>query len=273
MAAIVWKGFISFGLVSFPVRLYAAARAERIRFNMLHRKDHSRVKEVWYCAEEDKPIQRDDIVKGYEVSKGEYVVVDEDELKKVAPPTATTMEVLQFVAEDDVDPIYFESSYYIGADSAVSKPYQLFTQALEQTKHHAIAKLSMHGREHIVLIRPNDGGIILHTLYYPDELHEKNRPEAPSGKVQGKELDLAKDLVDKLTEPFKPESFEDEYRKNVERLIEQKQHGKKVTTIAQPKKAKVVDLLEALKKSLKTTAAATPKKRVKAASRPRKRAA
>jgi DNA end-binding protein Ku len=109
MAATVWKGFISFGLVFFPVRLFAAARPETVHFHLLHKKDQSRVKEVWYCAEENKPIERSEIEKGYEVSKGEYVVLDDEELKKIAPPTATTMDVLQFVGSDDVDPIYFES--------------------------------------------------------------------------------------------------------------------------------------------------------------------
>src|SRR6202521_1300031 len=108
MAATVWKGYISFGLVSFPVRLFSAARAETVHFHMLHRKDLSRVKEVWYCAEEDKPIERADIVKGYETSKGKYVVVDDEELKKIAPSTAETMEIVQFVRDADVDPIFFE---------------------------------------------------------------------------------------------------------------------------------------------------------------------
>src|SRR6516165_10342125 len=116
MAATVWKGFISFGLVSFPVRLHAAARPETIRFHMLHKKDGSRVKEVWYCAEENKPIEREDIIKGFEVRKGEHVVIDDEDLRKIAPPTATSMDILQFVKSDQVDPIYFERSYYVAAE-------------------------------------------------------------------------------------------------------------------------------------------------------------
>src|ERR1700688_1633963 len=122
MAAIVWKGFVSFGLVTFPVRLFAAARAEHLQFHMLHRKDLSRIKEVWYCAKENKRVDRSDIVKGYQVSKGEYVPLEEEELKKIAPPTAPTMEILQFVPDKEVDPIYFESSYYVAPDESVSKP-------------------------------------------------------------------------------------------------------------------------------------------------------
>ncbi len=121
MPAIVWKGYVSFGLVSFPVRLYSAAWPEAVHFHMLHRKDLSRVKEVWYCSEEDKPIQRSDMVKGYEMKKGEYIVVEDEELKKLAPPTATTMDILQFVAEDEVDPVQFERSSYLAADEKVGK--------------------------------------------------------------------------------------------------------------------------------------------------------
>src|SRR6476646_5522934 len=144
MPATVWKGFLSFGLVSFPVRLFAAARAEAVHFHMLHKKDESRVKEVWYCAEENRPSERADMVKGYEVSKDEYVVVEDEELKKIAPPTATTMDILQFVAADEVDPIYFETSYYVGSEAQTTKAYALFLAALEETKQHAIAKVAMH---------------------------------------------------------------------------------------------------------------------------------
>lgn len=253
MAAIVWKGFVSFGLVTFPVRLFAAARAEHVQFHMLHRKDLSRVKEVWYCAEENKPIDRGEIVKGYEASKGKYVVVDDEELKQIAPATATTMEILQFVHDGEVDPIYFESSYYVAPEEAAAKPYQLFAQALERTKYQAVGKLSMHGREHIVLIRPRDGSMVLHTLFYPNELHEANRATGKSTKLPAKEMELAKSLVQHLASPFEPSTFHDSYRENVERLIRQKQKGQKIPVVAKPKKAPVIDMMEALKRSLAAT--------------------
>jgi DNA end-binding protein Ku len=256
MAATVWKGYISFGLVTFPVRLFAAARAETVHFHMLHKKDQSRVKEVWYCIEENKPIERSQIEKGYEVRKGEYVEVDDEELKKIAPPTATTMEILQFVGREEVDPIFFESSYYVAAEDKTAKPYVLFMAALADTKQDAIAKIAMHSREHTVLIRPSKGGLVLHTLYYPDELHQANRSETPKAKYTAKELELAKSLVNQLTAPFKPQEFEDTYRQNVERLIEQKRKGRKITAVKQPAKAPVVDLMEALKRSLKSKKAA-----------------
>jgi len=220
---------------------------------MLHKKDLSRVKEVWYCAEEDKPIERSDIVKGYETGKGEYIVVDEEELKKIAPTTATTMEILQFVKSDDVDPIYFESSYYVAPEDNLGKPYSLFRAALDETEQYAIAKIAMHNREHVVLIRPSDEGLLLHTLYYQDELHESNKGTGTKAKYSAKELQLAKSLVAHLSAPFKPDQFEDTYRENVERLIEEKRKGKKITTTEQPRKAKVIDLMEALQKSLKAS--------------------
>lgn len=256
MPATVWKGFISFGLVSFPVRLFSAARAERVQFHLLHKKDQSRVKEVWYCADENEPIQRSEMTKGFEVSKGEYIVVEEAELKKIAPPTATTMEILQFVDNDEVDPITFESSYYVAAEDNTAKPYVLFLAALTECKQHAIAKITMHNREHVVLIRPSEGGLVLHTLFYSDELHKTNRKETPKAKYTAKELELAKTLVGHLAAPFKLQEFHDTYRENVEKLLEQKQKGQKVTAVKQPRKAPVVDLLEALKRSLKAAPAA-----------------
>lgn len=254
----VWKGFISFGLVSFPVRLFAAARAESVHFHMLHKKDLSRVKSVWYCAEENKPIERSEIVKGYETDKNDYVVVADDELKKIAPPTATTMEIIQFVRSDEVDPIFFESSYYVAPEDKTAKPYSLFIAALTQTGHHAIAKIAMHNREHVVLIRPAEGGLVLHTLYYEGELNKDNKGEGAKSTYSEKELDLAKSLVEHLAAPFKPEEFSDSYRENVERLIEQKQKGRKVTAFRQPKPAPVTDLMEALKRSLKPAAGKRP---------------
>lgn len=252
MPATVWKGFISFGLVSIPVRLFSAARAETVHFHMLHKKDLSRVKEVWYCAEENKPIERSDIVKGYETSKGEYVVVEDEELKKIAPSTATTMDILQFVGSDEVDPIFFESSYYVAAEDNAAKPYVLFMAALTDTRQDAIAKIAMHNREHTVLIRPSHGGLVLHTLYYPGELHKSNKSETPKAKYTARELELAKGLVNHLTAPFEPRLFKDAYRENVEQLIDEKRKGKKITAFKQPRKAPVIDLMEALKRSLKS---------------------
>lgn len=255
MAAIVWKGYLTFGLVSLPVRLYAAGRAEAVHFHMLHRKDLSRVKEVWYCVREGKPTARSEIVKGYETSQGRYVAVEDSELKDIAPATATTMEVVQFVAADEVDPIYFERSYYVAPDEKISKPFALFLHALEETKHDAIAKLSMHNREHVVLIRAAGDSLILHTLFYADELHQANRKPSPKSSPGRKELDLAKAFIQRLSGPFEPKQFHDVYQENVEELIQQKRKGEKIVAMPQPKRAPVIDLMDALRRSLKQSEA------------------
>jgi DNA end-binding protein Ku len=268
MPATVWKGYLSFGLVSFPVRLFAAARAETVHFHMLHKKDESRIKEVWYCIEEDKPVDRGDIVKGYEYRKGKYVVVDDAELKKTAPATATSVDILQFVKSDEVDPIYLEKSYYVAPERAAAKPYALLRKAMQDSSCHAVAKVAMHGREHIVLIRPTDDGLVLHTLYFTRELHKANAGERVSNqKFSAKEVELARRLIDTLAAPFRPEQYKDEYRQNVERLLEQKRKGQKITTVEQPKTAPVVDIMDALRRSM-----AAPSKKKPAGKRARKAA-
>jgi len=258
MPATVWKGQLSFGLVSFPVRLHAAARPEAVHFHLLHKKDLSRVKEVMYCAAEDKPLERSEIVKGYEYEKNQYVVVEPEELEKITPTTASVMEILQFVRIEEVDPTFFETSYYVAPEGSVTKPYSLLLDAMKETNYDAVAKVTMHGREHIVILRPSTNGIVLHTMYFVDELHkEREVTAAPkTAKPQKKELDLAKKLIETLAAPFKPEQFHDDYRRNVEKLIQAKQKGRKITPIKQPNKAPVIDLMQALQKSLKTKKAA-----------------
>ncbi|MGH9613434.1 MAG: Ku protein [Bryobacteraceae bacterium] len=252
MAASVWKGYLSFGLVSFPVRLSAAARPEPIHFHMLHKKDLSRIKEVWYCAEEDEPVDRSGIVKGYEYEKGKYVVVEESELKSVAPPTAKVMEILQFVRAGEVDPIFLDKSYYVAPEETAAKPYALLLGAMNETKYYAVAKIAMHGREHIVIIRPTKQGMVLHTMYFVDELHKSNEAGGSSkAQFNQKEMQLAKNLIETLASPFKPQQYEDQYRKNVERLVEQKQKGQKITSVKQHRVAPVVDIIKALQASLR----------------------
>jgi len=257
MPATVWKGQLSFGLVSFPVRLHAAARPEAVHFHLLHKKDLSRVKEVMYCAAEDKPLERSEIVKGYEYEKNQYVVVEPEELEKITPTTASVMEILQFVRIEEVDPTFFETSYYVAPEGSVTKPYSLLLDAMKETNYDAVAKVTMHGREHIVILRPSTNGIVLHTMYFVDELHKEREATAPkTAKPQKKELDLAKKLIETLAAPFKPEQFHDDYPRNVEKLIQAKEKGRKITPIKQPKKAPVIDLMQALQKSLKTKKAA-----------------
>jgi DNA end-binding protein Ku len=167
------------------------------------------------------------------------------------------MDIIQFVRNEEVDPIYFERSYYVAPENNVSKPYALFLKALKETKYDAIAKLSMHGREHVVSIRPSDDGLVLHTLFYPDELNAANKVSVPAkANATRKEMDLAVQLIRQLAGSFKPGEFHDTYRENVRKLIEQKKNGQTISMQSKPKRAPVIDLMEALKKSLKSPASA-----------------
>jgi len=251
MASTVWKGHLTFGLLSLPVKLYSAARGETVSFNQLHKSDNSRVKQVLYCQAEDKPIQRSEIVKGYEYEKDKYVVVDDEEIKKVAPKTAKTMEVLEFVKTAEVDPIFLESSYYLAPDEAGEKPYALLFEALRQSGCVGVAKIAMHNREHIVILRPGARGILLHTMYYPDEIRQVEEFRTDTSAVKENELKLAKTLVESLLAPFEPDKYKDDYRENLKAMIQAKVEGKQIVETAAPThKAPVIDILEALKMSL-----------------------
>jgi DNA end-binding protein Ku len=250
MASSVWKGHLTFGLVSFPVRLFSAARGETISFNMLHKTDHARIKQVIYCQAEDKPVPRSELVKGYEYEKDHYVEVDEEDIKKVAPKTAKVMEILEFVKADEVDPIYLESSYYMAPDEGGEKPYALLFEALKETKYYGIAKIAMHNREHIVILRPGSKGVLLHTMYYADEIRQVDEFRTDTSQVKEKELALAKMLIESLIAEFEPGKYADTYRVNLQKMIEAKLEGNKVVETPVPHIAPVIDIMEALKKSL-----------------------
>jgi DNA end-binding protein Ku len=251
MASTVWKGYLTFGLLSLPVKLYSAARAETVSFNQLHKADNSRVKQVLYCQLEDKPITRAEIVKGYEYEKDKYVVVEDEEVKKVAPKTAKTMEVLEFVQSSEVDPIFFESSYYLAPDEAGEKPYALLFEALRKTGCVGVAKIAMHNREHIVILRPGLHGILLHTMYYRDEIRQVEEFRTDRNLVKEKELELAMTLVKSLEAAFEPDKYKDEYRENLKAMIQAKVQGREIVETAPAvHKAPVIDIMEALKMSL-----------------------
>ena len=250
MASSVWKGHLTFGLVSFPIRLFSAARGETISFNLLHKDDNSRIKQVTYCQAEDKPIPRSELVKGYEYEKDHYVVVDEEDIQKVAPKTAKVMEILEFVKADQVDPIYLESSYYVAPDEGGEKPYALLFQALRDSRYYALAKVAMHNREHIIVLRPGAKGILSHTMYYQDEIRQVDEFRTDTSVVKDKELEMAKMLISSLEADFDPRKYHDTYRENLQRMIEAKIEGKKVVATPAPHVAPVIDIMEALKKSL-----------------------
>jgi len=251
MAASVWSGYLTFGLISMPVRLFSGARSSGISFNMLHRTDHSRLKQQYICQAENVVVDRSDIVKGYEYRKDEYVVVEPEEIKKIEPQTAKTMEILEFVKANDVDPVYFESSYYMMPEEAGRRPYALLTKALEESEYYAIAKLTMHNREYTVIVRPHEHGLMLHTMYYADEVREVEGFGAPDVELKEAEVKVAHQLIEALAAEWEPEKFHDTFQDNLKNLIQTKLEGGKIAEVEKPKKlAPVVDLMSALKQSL-----------------------
>src|SRR5208283_1830186 len=251
MAASVWSGYLTFGLISMPVRLFSGARPSHISFHMLHRPDNVRIKQQLWCPHDERVVERNEIVKGYEYRKGEYVIIEPEEIKKIEPKTAKAMEILEFVKADDVDPIYFESSYYVTPEEAGRRPYALLCKALEETKYVAIAKLTMHNREYTVFLRPYKGGMMLHTMYYKDEVRDLEGFGRPDVELKDAEVKVAHQLIEALAGEFEPEKFHDSFEENLKTLIKARLEGDDVTAVEKPRKpAPVVDLMAALKESL-----------------------
>ena len=252
MASTVWQGYISFGLISVPLRLFVAAREHHISFNQLHNVCGTRIRQKLYCPHCERDVDRDEIVKGYEVSKDNYVRITSEELKALEAQSSETMEIQQFVKLPDVDPLYYQTSYFSVAEDPGRKAYSLIHKGMQDLKVGAIAKITLHQREQIVMIRPYENGLVLHTLYYPEEIRAvaefDNQPEM---EVQKAEIELAEQFMKQLTAEFQPEKLKDEYESRVEQLIESKQ-GEAPAPEKQPKKkmAPVIDLMEALKKSM-----------------------
>jgi DNA end-binding protein Ku len=234
-----------------PVRLFSGARSSGISFNMLHRDDLQRVKQQYYCPAENRVVDRSEIVKGYEYRKDEYVVIDPEEIKKIEPKTAKTMEILEFVKSDEVDPVYFESSYYMLPEEAGRRPYALLTKAMEESNYVAIAKLTMHNREYTVFLRPHEGGMMLHTMYYAEEVKKVEGFGAPEVELKDAEVRVAHQLIEALASEWDPEKFHDTFQDNLKNLIQTKLEGGQIAEVEKPRKlAPVIDLMSALKASL-----------------------
>jgi len=243
-----------------PVRMFAAARGERISFNQLHKECHSRLKQPLFCPVCNRNVERSEIVKGYEYEKDQYVLFSEEELDKIEPPSARVMEILEFVKLSEMDPLYFDSSYYVSPEDAGVKAYQLLMKAMEQSGYGAIAKLTMHQREHIVIVWPGTKGMTLHTMFYSNEIRAAESVPTDKVEVKDQEKKLAQQLIESLAAPFDPQKYRDEYQENLRAMISAKLQGWQVTEVAQPHLAPVIDLMEALKKSLaeKKAPAAAP---------------
>jgi DNA end-binding protein Ku len=249
----IGSGTISFGLVSIPVKMYTAASSASVSFNQLHATCGSRIKQQTFCPVCNEVIERAALVRGYEVSKDQYVRVGEDELKALEGEASKTIDIAEFVPLEKVDPVYFEKAYYLGPDKGGEKAYRLLTDAMAKSGRVAVATFVMRGKESLVLIRPSSDGLMLHTMFFSDEVRSFGEIDKGIGaKIRDGEMDLAQQLIDGLSnDDFKPETYEDSYRVRVLQLIESKVEGKEIT-IAAPEAARapVIDLMDALKESL-----------------------
>lgn len=213
---------------------------------------------------EDEPVGTSELVKGYEYDKGQYVVIEDEELRSIRPPTSKEMHIVEFVRMAEIDPIFLETSYYVAPDEAGERPYSLLFEALRETGYVGLAEVAMHSREHVVVLRTGESGLIAHTMFYPDEVRRREEFRTGAGGINPRELDLAKRLIETMVVPFEPEKFRDTYRERLEQMIEQKIVGRQFSTeAAAPRRAAaVVDIMQALQESLnrakKPPAVATP---------------
>ncbi len=260
MARKLQSAAISFGLVTIPVNLYTALDEQDIHFNQIHDKCGSRIKQQLYCPVCERVVERSELVKGYEVAKGQYVKISQEDLDKLEASAGDTIDIVQFVPLSSVDPIYFENTYFLGPDKRGDKPYALLTNALEKTQKVALAKFVWRGKENLVLVRPAQGGLMLHKMYYSDEVRDFQ--EIPKGEatISGQEMELAITLIDQLSQSdFDPTAFQDEYRDRVVDMINKKAAGEKIAVEPFQKTAPVVDIMEALRASLGKTKKDTKK--------------
>ena len=266
----IGSGTISFGLVSIPVRMYTAASSMNVSFNQLHAKCGSRIRQQTFCPVCNETVERAALVKGYEVAKDQYVRVGDEELKALEGEASKTIDIAEFVPLEKVDPVYFEKAYYLGPDKGGEKAYRLLTDAMAKSGRVAVATFVMRGKESLVLIRPSSDGLMLHTMFFADEVRNFGEIDKGMGaKIRDGEMDLAQQLIDGLSnDDFTPENYEDSYRVRVLQLIEQKVEGKEVTVTAPvAERAQVIDLMDALKESL---AKRVPSERKPAAKAPRR---
>ena len=249
----IGSGNISFGLVSIPVRMYTAASSESVAFNQIHPKCGGRIKQQILCPTCNEVVERGALVKGYEFAKDQYVQFTDDELKALEGETSRMIDITEFVPLEQVDPIYFEKAYFMGPDKGGEKAYRVLSDSMQKAGRVALAKFTMRGKESLVLIRSAQKGLMLHFMYFADEVRDfKEIDKGEDAKIKPNEMDLAQRLIDELShDAFRPEQYEDDYRTRVLAAVEQKVEGKEVTSLApQAERTQVIDIMEALKQSL-----------------------
>ncbi|HEX7418773.1 MAG TPA: Ku protein [Thermoanaerobaculia bacterium] len=247
------SGQIAFGLVSIPVKLFSAAEAsEKISFNMLHQDCGSRVQQQLFCPKDERTIDRSEVVKGYEFSKGQYVLFNEEELKTLEEKATQQIDIVEFLPNSQIDPIYFQKANYMAPDRGGDRAYALLAKALEQTGRWALAKYAARGKQYLVVLRPVGKGIVMHQLFYPNEIRSMDELELGEPVIKDSELKMAIQLTEMgANEEFHPENYRDEVRERVRSLIQKKIEGEEITNAGEEEpRAQVIDLMEALRKSL-----------------------
>jgi DNA end-binding protein Ku len=262
MSSSVWKGSIVLSLISIPAQLYAAARSDRTYLHQIHMECNSRVRQPLFCPTCNRFVERGEIIKGYEFDEGQYVLMEDKEIKKLAAGSSRTLEILAFTKLSEIDPIFFDSSYFCVAEDSGKKAYQLLVKALEDTETVGIGKLLMHQRDYTVFLRAYEHGLLLHTMYFSNEilrLPQFGVIEAVDLKPQ--EVKLTEQLVKSMTEPFKPNKYHDEFQDKLRKLIEAKQHGKTIEIGKEPGRSTVIDIKSALRKSLAASSSSSREKK------------
>lgn len=249
----LWNGSISFGLVNIPIKLFKAQSAQDVRFHQLHSKDGARIQQKRVCPADGEEVAYDQIVKGYEITKDRYVIVDPEELRGLDPKSSQTIDIQEFVEQSRIDPLFYDNGYYVAPDARSQKPYALLAAALEETGKVAVAKFVMRTKEYLCSIRARDGVLILETMYFADEIVpvEDLSLESTDVEITEAEKKMALQLVESLVGEFDIEKYRDEYRDKVIELIEAKADGNEITAPPeQPQQAEVLDLMAALEASL-----------------------
>ncbi|HEX8939862.1 MAG TPA: Ku protein [Candidatus Limnocylindrales bacterium] len=256
----IWKGAVSFGMVTIPVKLYGAVEDRDIRLHLLHATDLAPIQEKRFCTAEDVEVPWADVVRGYEVAKGEYVAITPAELEEVAPESAHTIEIGDFVELEEIDPVYFEKSYFLEPEDVGAKPFLLLKQALDETGRIAVARVTIRTKERLATVRVYDATLVLETMYWPDEIRPTSQLDLPDegGRTapSSHELQMARSLVENLSTRFDPASYQDRYRLALQELIERKTKGEARNARRRKPAPRVTDLMAALQASVEQARAA-----------------
>jgi DNA end-binding protein Ku len=250
MARAIWSGSISFGMVSIPVKLYGATESKDISFHLVHATCGTRLKQVRWCPTDEVEVPWSETVRGYEYAKDEYVTLTDEDFEKLPLPSRHTIDLTAFVKATEIDPVYYERSYFLAPDERAEKAYALLLQALDKKGLTALATITIRKKEQLCALRPRDGVVMLETLYYPDEVRREHGVDLDRTRVTERELEMAFTLIDLLRKPFEPEEYQDHYREALSRLIDAKLEGREVVKSPAARETKVIDLADALRKSV-----------------------